>query len=86
MPATSATSPARSRVAGALRLYRSPLPGSAARIGNKHYATDRDFLFAWADVLKQEYKAITDAGLTLQIDDPSHRRGLGPDQPRAQRQ
>ena len=50
-------------------------PGSAARIGNKHYATDRDFLFAWADVLKQEYKAITDAGLTLQIDDPSIAEG-----------
>lgn len=50
-------------------------PGSAARVGNKHYATDRDFLFAWADVLKQEYKAITDAGLTLQIDDPSIAEG-----------
>lgn len=50
-------------------------PGSAARVGNKHYATDRDFQFAWAEVLREEYKAITDAGLTLQIDDPSIAEG-----------
>ncbi|MEE6281429.1 cobalamin-independent methionine synthase II family protein [Georgenia sp. MJ170] len=46
-------------------------PGSAARIGNQHYTTDEEFLFAWADVLREEYKAIIDAGLVLQIDDPS---------------
>lgn len=50
-------------------------PGSAARVGNKHYATDKEFLFAWADVLKEEYKAIIDAGLTVQIDDPSIAEG-----------
>jgi 5-methyltetrahydropteroyltriglutamate--homocysteine methyltransferase len=37
---------------------------------NQHYATDEEFLFALADALHQEYKAITDAGLNLQIDDP----------------
>ena len=50
-------------------------PGSAARVGNKHYASDKDFQFAWAEVLREEYKAITDAGLTLQIDDPSISEG-----------
>ena len=32
--------------------------------------TDEEFLFAIADALHDEYKAITDAGLNLQIDDP----------------
>lgn len=50
-------------------------PGSAARVGNKHYSSDKEFLFAWADVLKEEYKAIIDAGLTVQIDDPSIAEG-----------
>lgn len=50
-------------------------PGSAARVGNAFYKTDRDHQFAWAEVLKEEYKAITDAGLTLQIDDPSISEG-----------
>lgn len=50
-------------------------PGSAARISNKHYASDKDFQYAWAEVLREEYKAITDAGLTLQIDDPSIAEG-----------
>lgn len=46
-------------------------PGSAARIGNDYYKTDEEVVWAWADVLHEEYKAITDAGLTVQIDDPS---------------
>lgn len=46
-------------------------PGSAARITNDHYASEEEFIWAWADVLHEEYKAILDAGLTLQIDDPS---------------
>src|SRR5216683_1264740 len=37
---------------------------------NQHYKTDEEFLFALADALHHEYKAITDAGLNLQIDDP----------------
>lgn len=37
---------------------------------NRHYSTDEEFLFAIADALHDEYKAITDAGLLLQIDDP----------------
>ncbi|MYM18799.1 methionine synthase [Brevibacterium sp. 5221] len=46
-------------------------PGSAARIGNSHYATDEEVVWAWADVLREEYLAITEAGLIVQIDDPS---------------
>lgn len=46
-------------------------PGSASRIANYYYKTDEEWLFAWADVLREEYKAIIDAGLVLQIDDPS---------------
>ena len=37
---------------------------------NQYYKTDEEFLFALADALHAEYKAITDAGLNLQIDDP----------------
>ena len=46
-------------------------PGSAARIGNEHYKTDDEFVFACADAMREEYKAIVDAGLVLQIDDPA---------------
>ena len=37
---------------------------------NKHYANDEAFLFGLADVLHEEYKQITDAGIILQVDDP----------------
>ena len=46
-------------------------PGSASRIGNRHYKTDEEFLFACADAMREEYKAIVDAGLILQLDDPA---------------
>lgn len=46
-------------------------PGSAARLKNEHYATEDEVVFACADAMGQEYKAITDAGFTVQIDDPS---------------
>jgi len=37
---------------------------------NDFYKTDEELVYALADVLHVEYKAITDAGLTLQIDNP----------------
>ena len=37
---------------------------------NDHYPDDESFVYAIADVMHEEYKAITDAGLLLQIDDP----------------
>src|SRR5256712_8046823 len=46
-------------------------PGSASRIANRHYKTEEEFLFACADAMREEYKAIVDAGLILQIDDPA---------------
>src|SRR5262249_3591888 len=49
----------------------SVAPGSASRIGNRHYKTDEEFLFACADAMREEYKAIVDAGLILQLDDPA---------------
>ena len=38
---------------------------------NKYYRTDEEFQFALAEALRVEYLAIVDAGLILQIDDPS---------------
>jgi len=49
----------------------SVAPGSAARLANEHYKTDEEFLFACAEALREEYRAIVDAGLILQLDDPS---------------
>ena len=37
---------------------------------NQHYDSDDDFLYAIADAMNVEYKAIVDAGFLLQIDDP----------------
>ena len=46
-------------------------PGSASRIDNRYYKTDEEFLWACADAMREEYKAIVDAGLVLQLDDPA---------------
>jgi 5-methyltetrahydropteroyltriglutamate--homocysteine methyltransferase len=37
---------------------------------NDHYKSDEEFVFAISEVMGEEYKAIIDAGLVLQIDDP----------------
>jgi len=46
-------------------------PGSCSRIGNEHYKTEEEFVWACAEAMRPEYKAIVDAGLVLQIDDPA---------------
>lgn len=46
-------------------------PASCARIGNEHYGSDDEFVFACAEAMREEYTAIIDAGLVLQIDDPA---------------
>ena len=46
-------------------------PGSASRIANRYYKTDEEFLFACAEAMREEYKAVVDAGLILQLDDPA---------------
>jgi len=44
---------------GSLEVYR----------GNEFYKTEEEFLYALADALAVEYRAIADAGLILQVDD-----------------
>ncbi len=46
-------------------------PGSASRIATSITRRDEEFLFACADAMREEYKAIIDAGLILQLDDPA---------------
>ena len=46
-------------------------PASASRIGNAYYKTEEELLYACADAMREEYKAILDAGLVLQLDDPA---------------
>jgi len=39
-------------------------------VPTQYYSSDREYMYALADALKYEYKAIADAGLVLQIDSP----------------
>lgn len=48
-------------------------PAMVGRGQNQHYQTEEEYVFAIAEALRVEYKAIVDAGFLLQIDDP----GLG---------
>ena len=48
-------------------------PAMVGRGQNQYYKTEEEYVFALAEALKTEYKAIVDAGFILQIDDP----GLG---------
>jgi 5-methyltetrahydropteroyltriglutamate--homocysteine methyltransferase len=50
-------------------------PGTAYRIGNSYYEDDEEFLYDCAEAMREEYKAIVDAGLVLQLDDPSTATG-----------
>ena len=38
---------------------------------NEYYGSDEDYIFALAEAMRPEYKAIVDAGFVLQIDDPA---------------
>jgi 5-methyltetrahydropteroyltriglutamate--homocysteine methyltransferase len=49
----------------------SVAPGSCARFGNEYYADDEEIMQACADAMREEYTAIIDAGLILQLDDPA---------------
>ncbi len=42
----------------------------AATLANQYYRTEEDYEQAIADALREEYRAIVDAGFILQIDDP----------------
>ena len=49
----------------------SATPGVIANfLHNEYYDTEEEYLYALADVMREEYKAIVDAGLLLQIDCP----------------
>jgi 5-methyltetrahydropteroyltriglutamate--homocysteine methyltransferase len=49
----------------------SPSPGIIVmRIPNEHYRTEEEYLFAVAGLLRDEYRAIVDAGFVLQVDAP----------------
>ncbi|QWW19114.1 cobalamin-independent methionine synthase II family protein [Schaalia sp. 19OD2882] len=50
-------------------------PGSAARVANAFYEDDEAVVWAFAEGLHEEYKRITDAGLTVQIDAPDLAEG-----------
>jgi 5-methyltetrahydropteroyltriglutamate--homocysteine methyltransferase len=46
-------------------------PGCVAMLmGTTHYQSRQDFMYALADALREEYRAIVDRGLVLQIDCP----------------
>jgi 5-methyltetrahydropteroyltriglutamate--homocysteine methyltransferase len=49
----------------------SVAPASCARIANEFYDTDEELLWAVAEAMREEYVAIVDAGLTVQLDDPA---------------
>jgi 5-methyltetrahydropteroyltriglutamate--homocysteine methyltransferase len=46
-------------------------PGSCSRIGNTYYKTEEEFLYACGEAMREEYQAIVEAGLVLQLDDPA---------------
>jgi 5-methyltetrahydropteroyltriglutamate--homocysteine methyltransferase len=41
-----------------------------AGVQNKYYEDERDYMIAVAETMREEYKAITDAGLIVQVDEP----------------
>lgn len=63
---------AAGEAAGAERLFMTAAsPGVVAFFfANHHYPTREAYLAAIADAMRQEYKAIADAGITLQLDCP----------------
>ena len=44
-------------------------PASAYWLQNEYYGSEEEFVYALADALHEEYKAIVDAGLLVQVDD-----------------
>jgi 5-methyltetrahydropteroyltriglutamate--homocysteine methyltransferase len=60
---------ALSRHPGASGFLPVVAPASTYWLFNEYYADDEEFMFALADVLHEEYQAIVDSGLMLQVDD-----------------
>jgi 5-methyltetrahydropteroyltriglutamate--homocysteine methyltransferase len=65
---------AKAAMAGAAaeeKFMTSPSPGQIARyLKNRHYPTDEAYLYALADAMAREYRAIVEAGFVLQLDCP----------------
>jgi 5-methyltetrahydropteroyltriglutamate--homocysteine methyltransferase len=57
--------------ANAMEGFMNATSPSSVMSPNFHYSSDEEYLFALADALNEEYRAITAAGLVLQIDDPT---------------
>jgi 5-methyltetrahydropteroyltriglutamate--homocysteine methyltransferase len=56
--------------AGAEGFFTAVAPASTGyNARNEYYSSDREYVYAVADALKEEYHAIIDAGLQLQVDD-----------------
>ena len=56
----------------------APLCAFGARV-NEHYKTDEEYLFALAEAMNQEYRAIIAAGYDIQIDSPELTHLYDPD-------
>jgi 5-methyltetrahydropteroyltriglutamate--homocysteine methyltransferase len=62
---------ATARVQAVECFMTSPSPGQIARyLKNMHYPSEEAYLYALADVMSREYRAIVDAGFVLQLDCP----------------
>jgi 5-methyltetrahydropteroyltriglutamate--homocysteine methyltransferase len=46
-------------------------PATMQILANDHYKSQEDYTWALAEAIREEYKAIVDAGFILQIDDPA---------------
>ena len=46
-------------------------PASVSRMANEYYKSEEELMYACADAMREEYKAIVDAGLSVQLDDPA---------------
>jgi 5-methyltetrahydropteroyltriglutamate--homocysteine methyltransferase len=62
---------AMARVSAEEWFMTSPSPGQIARfLHNQYYPSEEAYLYALADVMRAQYRAIVDAGLVLQLDCP----------------
>jgi len=62
---------AMARVSAEEWFMTSPSPGQIARfLHNQYYPSEEAYLYALADVMRAQYRAIIDAGLVLQLDCP----------------
>ncbi len=58
-------------VATEVAWMNSIAPASCARMPNEYYKSEEELLYACADAVREEYKAIIDAGFIVQLDDPA---------------